>query len=526
MNNKHSKFAIFLPIIIALSIIVGILISQVLNIGGSKYEAAQNSGNKIQDVLNLIDTYYVDSLKTDSIEDIMIADFLHNLDPHSSYMTAKETAQTETELTGNFVGIGIRFYILHDTVMVTNIIPGGASEKVGLMAGDRIVEVDGKQMAGIGISNDSVRGRILGENGKKVKIKILRDGKPIDFTIKRAPVEVESVYYSKIGDIGYIKVTSFSENTAFQFEDAALMLKKEGIKSMVIDLRDNTGGFMHVAKSILDNFFNEKKLLVYTQGVNTAREEVYSTGRNGMCSKYPLAILVNENSASASEITAGVIQDYDLGTVIGNVTFGKGLVQRMFNLSDGSSVRLTISRYYLPSGRCIQRSYADGYISYLENFYMNYGKNKQTVDSSKVFYTLKEHRKMYEGDGIMPDITIEHDTSFYTSLIGKVSEANIISTFCVEYYDNNRKKLSAMNVNTASKLNNYIENDKMFDKFMKAVKDKGIEYSQEDLKKSEKYLKKILKYQIASYCLDMNTACAILLEDDNYWEAAKKVLDR
>lgn len=520
INYKNSKFAIILPVVIALSIVAGILLSHTFT-NNDKNISSLDTGNKTQDILNLIGAYYVDQFDTDSLEDILLADFLHNLDPHSSYMTAEKTTESETELNGNFVGIGIRFYVLHDSVMVTNIIPGGASEKAGLMAGDRILEVDGKQMCGIGISNDSVRGRILGEEGKKVKIKILRDGQQMDFSIRRSPVEVESVYYDKIDEIGYIKITSFSNNTIDQFDEAIEELEKKGFKSIVIDLRDNSGGFMHVAQGILDYFFTDRRLLVYTEGANTRREEVYSSGRNGICSKYPVAVLVNENSASASEITAGVIQDYDLGTVIGNVTFGKGLVQRMFTLADGSSVRLTISRYYLPSGRCIQRSYDNGYVSYLENYYMNFGKNKQSVDSTKVFYTLKEKRKMYEGDGIMPDITIEHDTSYYTDLLRKLSEDNLISTFSIEYYDNNRKAFAAMNINTASKLNAFIEKDNMFDKFMKEVKSNGIEYSQSDLEKSKGYIKKVLKYQIASYCLDINTACAILLDGDKYWEAAK-----
>lgn len=521
MKYNNSKFAILIPLIVAVSVVVGMFISMLFrqDAGGFVY-----SNGKIQDVMNLIDTYYVDDINSDSIEDIMISDFLHNLDPHSSYMTAKETADVETELTGNFVGIGIRFYVLHDTVMVTNIIPGGASEKAGLMAGDRIIDVDGRPMSGVGITNDSVRGRILGEEGKKVKLKILRDGNMMDFEIRRAPVEVESVYYSKLNDIGYIKVTSFNSNTVEQFDDALRMLMFLKIKSLVVDLRDNSGGFMHAAQGILDNFFAEKKLLVYTEGANSKREEVYSSGHNGVCAGYPLVVLVNESSASASEITAGVIQDYDIGTVIGNVTFGKGLVQRMFNLSDGSSVRLTVSRYYLPSGRCVQRSYSDGYISYLEKYYSSYGKNKQSVDSTKVFYTLNKKRKVYEGDGLMPDIAVEHDTSYVSDMLIAIGRTNVISDFCVEYFDRNRAKMSG--VSSVKSMDAFLDNDKMFSKFLDRLQSDSISYTQFDLTRSRKYLNMILRYQIASYCLDLNAANTILLEDDPYMDKAKEVLAR
>ena len=237
MKYKNTKVAILVPMLIALSVVAGMLIARLSATDSSVFV---NSGSKIDDVMKLIDMYYVDELSPDSIEDVMISDFLHNLDPHSSYMTAKETEEVETELTGNFVGIGIRFYVIHDTVMITNIIPGGASEKVGLKAGDRIINVDDKPISGIGISNDSVRGRILGEEGKKVKIGILRDGVAMDFDIRRAPVDVESVYYSKVDDIGYIKVTSFNNNTAEQFEDALNMLKIMKVNSLVIDSTRNS----------------------------------------------------------------------------------------------------------------------------------------------------------------------------------------------------------------------------------------------------------------------------------------------
>ena len=517
MKYKNTKVAILVPMLIALSVVVGMFIARLVWTDSPSFV---NSESKIDDVMKLIDMYYVDELSPDSIEDVMISDFLHNLDPHSSYMTAKETLEVESELTGNFVGIGIRFYVLHDTVLITNIIPGGASEKAGLMAGDKIINVDDKPISGIGISNDSVRGRILGEEGKKVKIGILRDGVAMNFEIRRAPVEVESVYYSKIGDIGYIKVTSFNGNTAQQFEDALNMLKIMKVNSLVIDLRDNSGGFMHAAQEILDNFFTDKQLLVYIEGANSRREEVYSSGRNGKFANYPLAVLVDENSASASEITAGVIQDYDKGTVIGNVTFGKGL----FNLSDGSSLRLTVSRYYLPSGRCIQRSYKDGYISYLEQYYANYGRNKQTVDSSKVFYTLNQKRKVYEGDGLMPDITVEHDTSYVSNMLLAISRKNIIADFCVEYCDANRKKMEQ--VDSKKKLDSFLENDGMFNKFLARLSHDSIQYSQADLSQSRKYLNKILRFQIAGYVLDYNIANAILLEDDPYMDKAIEILEK
>ena len=521
MKYNNTKVAILIPMVAAVSVVVGILIAKFFVNGNGDYV---KSGNKVEDVMSLIDMYYVDDLSRDSIEDVMISDFLRNLDPHSLYMTAKETAESETQLTGNFVGIGIRFYVLNDSVLVTNIIPGGASEKVGLQAGDMIIEVDGKPMSGVGLPNDSVRGRILGEEGKIVKIKVLRDGKPMDFDIRRAPVEVESVYFSNLDGIGYIKVTSFNSNTAEQFENALSVFKIMKVKSLVIDLRDNSGGFMHAAQAILDNFFTDVKLLVYTEGAKSERENIYTSGRNGMFAGYPIVVLVNENSASASEITAGVIQDYDIGTVIGNVTYGKGLVQRMFDLSDGSSVRLTVSRYYLPSGRCIQRSYKDGYISYIEDYYSKYGKNKQSVDSSKVFYTLNKKRAVYEGDGLMPDITVEHDTSYVSDMLVAIGKTNVISDFSVEYFVRHRKDIIANGINTRKKLDAYLEKDGMFNRFLERLAADGISYSPEDLEKSRTYINMVLRYQIAVYFLDGNAASPILLENDPYMDKAREVL--
>ena len=526
MNYNNSKFSILLPLVIAGSVLVGIFMAKFIAPPIIQEEQVYvPTGDKIQDVINIIGMSYVDNISRDSLTDIMISNLLHNLDPHSTYMSAKETAKAESELTGNFVGIGIRFYVLHDTVMVTNIIKGGASEKVGLKPGDKIIDVDDKPISGIGISNDSVRGRILGEEGEIVKLSVLRDGEMLEFNISRKPVEVESVYYAAIDDIGYIKVTSFSDNTPMQFREALAMLKIYRVKSLVIDLRDNSGGYMGAAQEILDNFFTQRKLIVYTEGANMIRKDVYTTGMGGSFSDYPLAVLVNENSASASEITAGVIQDYDMGWVIGNVTFGKGLVQQTFNMTDGSSIRLTVSKYYLPSGRCIQRNYKQGYVAYIEDFYTKYGKNKQNVDSTKVFYTLNKKRKVYEGDGLMPDITVEHDTSYYNNMVVEIAKTNVISDFCVEYFDMNREKI-LKNITTKKALEVCLEKDRMFDKFLNKLTEINIKYAQSELEASRKYLKMILSYQIASYVLDVNLANLFLLDDDPYMNKAKEVLKK
>lgn len=519
MKYNNSKLAVWLPIIIAGSLALGIFAGQFVN--SSSFSSEKT---KIDEVFQYINKYYVDDIPLDSIQDVAITELLHNLDPHSYYMTADETAKSRPDLDGNFTGIGITFYVLHDTVTVMSIIEDGGASKAGLKAGDRIISADSVNIAGIGIKSDSVKNYLCGSEGTIVNVDVIRDGKKLNFDITRAPINIESVHYCKIDDIGYIKISSFSDNTGEQFADAVANLEKMNISSLVIDLRDNSGGYMHAAKQILDNFFNDKTLLVYTKGNNVGEEKLYSTGRGGSCSKYKLAVLVNEGSASASEILAGVLQDYDKGTIIGNITFGKGLVQRMFDLNDGSTLRLTVARYYLPSGRCIQRNYANGYISYIEDYYLNYGKNKQNIDTTKVFYT-KAGRKVYEGDGLMPDVIVEHDTSFYTPLVRDIASSNILADFCSDYYDSHRKVFEEFGIDNLEDLTSFLDADHVFQQFLGAT-EKNISDEKEIDSASYNYLKNLVYYRISMNYLDTNKSLQILLQNDNYFGEAKKMLKK
>ncbi|MCX6262158.1 MAG: S41 family peptidase, partial [Bacteroidia bacterium] len=407
---------------------------------------------KIGRTLGLIDAWYVDSTDINKLTETTIVEMLRTLDPHSVYISAKDVKEMNEPLNGNFEGIGIQFNLLRDTIIVIEPIAGGPSEKVGLLAGDRVIVINGEKVAGTGISTTGVRSRLMGMKGTKVNLSVFRKGEKgiLDFTIVRDKIPINSLdaAYMLDKETGYVKLNKFAATTTKEFMNAVDSLRKNNMKNLVLDLRSNGGGYMVAATDIADKFFSDKKLLVYISGRKNPRQDYISNGK-GTLSDARIAVLTDEGSASASEILAGAIQDWDRGVIVGRRTFGKGLVQNGFYLTDGSMIRLTIARYYTPTGRLIQSPYNEGYDKYFENFYKRYTDGElMTADSihfpdSLKFKTLVNKRTVYGGGGIMPDLFIPADTSNYTDYYRSVFRKNIINSFTLEYSDKNRKKLTS-----------------------------------------------------------------------------------
>lgn len=405
---------------------------------------------KMKQVLNYMDNYYVDTVNQDEIVEKAIKEMLKQLDPHSIYISKEDVKRMSQPLEGSFEGIGIQFNVLNDTIIIVSTISGGPSEKLGIRAGDRIIKIEGENVANIGITTSGVRERLLGEKGTEVKISIHRRGerKLINYKIKRAKIPIFSVdaSYMATDEIGYIKVNRFAATTIKEFNNALKTLKKQGADDIILDLRDNGGGYLSTAIDLCDEFLSKGKLIVYTEGEKSSRTEYKATSR-GNFEKGKLVVIIDEGSASASEILSGAIQDWDRGVIVGRRSFGKGLVQRPFSLIDGSMIRLTIARYYTPTGRLIQKPYEEGVDAYRKDIMKRFkhgelnSKDSIHFPDSLKFYTLRKQRIVYGGGGIMPDYFVPLDTAslpdFYQSWIQK----GIINSFILTYVDNNRQKL-------------------------------------------------------------------------------------
>lgn len=406
---------------------------------------------KLQIAEMAVNNLYVDSVDENKLVEDAISGMLEKLDPHSSYADAEEVKAMNEPLQGNFDGIGVQFNIVDDTLLVIQPVSKGPSEKVGILAGDRIVSVNDTAIAGVGMKKEVIMKRLRGPRGTKVKLGIVRRGvdEVLYFTVKRDKIPVESVdaVYMICPGTGYIRIGNFGATTHREFVEGIERLKKEGMKDLILDLQDNGGGYLQAAVEIANELLDEKDLIVYTEGRRAGRADYRARG-NGIFKKGRLVVLVNEFTASAAEIVSGAVQDQDRGTVIGRRTFGKGLVQRPIDLPDGSMIRLTVAHYYTPAGRCIQKPYTKGDLDdYAKDFdnRLKHGEltNRDSIhfNDSLKFYTLKEHRPVYGGGGIMPDVFVPLDTMRYTLFHRKVAAKGIIINSCLKYIDNNRKKL-------------------------------------------------------------------------------------
>lgn len=434
------------PLIISISLVIGIIIGFFMVPSGNSKEYSVQSG-KMAYILSLIDAQYVDKVDMDSLEDEAIRSFLADLDPHSVYMTAEEIKKENEGLQGNFDGIGVQFRIIEDTIVVVQPIVQGPSHKAGIMAGDRIVEVDDSIVCGKGITNEDVFKLLKGKKGTKVKLGIKRHNieKTLSFTIKRDAIPIHSVDYSGMIDnsTGYIKLSQFSANSYQEVHSALVKLKGQGMKQLVFDLRGNGGGYLDQAVKIADEFLVDKDLIVFTNGRYRGRNDYFATNK-GVFEEGKIIVLIDEIAASASEIVAGALQDNDRGMIIGRRTFGKGLVQEQKELPDGSALRLTVSRYYTPSGRCIQRPYISGdpekyYTDFIER-YVNMEKHTDTIShADSLKYKTKKGRIVYGGGGIEPDVELPYyvykKSDYYSTLLKK----GLIYKFCFDHIDRNRK---------------------------------------------------------------------------------------
>ena len=440
-EKENKSWGIFL---LLLGIAIGIYVND--HIPSNK---TLNGKNKMDEILSYIQENYVDTLNMEKTQDKAIEALLQQLDPHSTYIPASELQSVNEDLEGNFEGIGVEFRILNDTVVVLNVISDGPSEKAGLHDGDRIIKVDDKNIAGISIKNNDVMKLLKGEGGTKVKVTVFRKavGKALSYDITRGKIPIYSITASYMVDkeIGYVLIDRFAATTHDEFIAAVDKLQDQGMKKLIIDVRNNPGGYLETAVDILDEMIDGEKMLVYTEGKNRKRQS-YKSSKRGILENTPIAVLINESSASAAEILAGALQDWDRADIIGRRSFGKGLVQEQTNINDGSAIRLTVARYYIPSGRCIQKSYSDGTEKYSEDLLdrENHGelfsKDSIKVDSSKTYKTAKG-KEVYGGGGIIPDYFIPLDTSNTSSYLSHLYAMNCFSDFSYGYAEDNLGKL-------------------------------------------------------------------------------------
>jgi len=450
MGSK--KLQVWLPLLLSLMMVVGMMIGYGLRdkTVGNKFLSSAR-GSSLQEVMDLVKGKYVDPVKTDSLNQAIITDMLAHLDPHTVYIPATDVREVNEELMGNFQGIGIEFQVFNDTLNVVKVVEGGPSAKAGLQVGDEILSADDSiKLSGKNANTDDIRKHLRGVAGSPVKLALLREGKPLTIVVNRGNIPVPTIdaAYVIAPQTGYIRINKFGERTYEEFMQSLEKLQKQGIQKLILDLRDNGGGYMNEAVSIADEFLDEDKLIVYQQGFNQPKKE-FRCQKDGLFEKGKLAVLVNESSASASEILTGALQDWDRATIIGRRTFGKGLVQQQFGLSDGSALRLTIARYYTPLGRNIQKPYANKTKQEYEDEWLQRFHDGEVVhgDTSKpkgmAFKTPKGHL-VYGGGGITPDIFVPYDTTQSAPAIVKMYYKNLLSNFVYQYYMHNKTSLSGM----------------------------------------------------------------------------------
>lgn len=518
--KKNSRFA---PIAIAISIVVGMVIGMFFanRFSGNKLNIINTTSNKINYLLHFLEEQYVDSVDISNIVESTIPKMLAELDPHSSYISAEDAKVANDDLKESFSGVGVQFTIKNDTVYITNIIKGGPSEKVGLLAGDRIVSVDGKPYVGEVVTNNETLHRLKGEKGTTVKIGVVRHGEkdPLEFTVVRGDIPITSVdaTYMLTKDLGYIKVAKFSETTYPELLTSLAKLHQEGFKGLVVDLRDNTGGYMASAIKMINEFLPNNRLIVYTQGRKIKREDFYSDGR-GSYKDIPLIVLTNEISASASEIFAGAIQDNDRGIIVGRRTFGKGLVQQPITFADGSLIHLTIARYYTPAGRCIQKPYTNGDIQDYEMDIIRryeHGEffNVDSIRQSGEVYKTTIGREVYGGGGIVPDVFVAEDTTAFTPYYQEVASKGFIRQFCFDYTDTHRKKLEELG--SADNIIAHLKKEHVIEEFIRYCDSKGVQRRNNMILRSRKLFENAIYGAIIYNSMDMEEYIKYFNKDDD-----------
>ena len=493
-----------MPLWLALSVVLGIFIGTFFanRFGGNRLSIINSGSNKLTDLLHIIDDQYVDTVNMNDLVETAMPQILSELDPHSVYIGVKDVQQANDDLKGSFFGVGIEFTIRQDTIHVQNVISNGPAERAGLLAGDKIVEVDGKPFVGKEVTNEVAMRALKGEKDTKVEVGVLRykEKKVKRFTITRGEIPMKSITatYMLNDDTGYIKIKNWGEKTYPELLIALAKLAQEGFSNLVIDLRGNTGGYLMSAVQIANEFLPKNRLIVYTQGRKSARQEYRSDGR-GSYQQLPLVVLIDESSASASEIFAGAIQDNDRGTIIGRRSFGKGLVQQPVTLHDGSMVRLTIARYYSPSGRCIQKPYTQGDSKDYESDILARYEHGEFFSQDSIHHTGPEYhttggRVVYGGGGITPDIFVPEDTVDMTSYYKEASMSGLILQFAYDYTDNNRQTLSAFE--TMPELEAHLRKINSVELFVQYAEKNGLKRRNLMIQRSHKLLERYVNSRV------------------------------
>ena len=527
--NKSNRFA---PILLALCVIIGILIGTFYtkHFSGNRLSIINSGSNRLNNLLRIIDDQYVDTVNIDSLVEKAMPQILSELDPHSVYISAKDVQAVADDLKGSFSGVGIEFTIREDTIHIQNVIAGGPAESAGLLAGDKIVAVDGKNFTGKQVTNSEAMRRLKGPKNTKVKLGILRYGQKEvkNFVVTRDDIETKSIAAAYMIDeeVGYIRIKSFGEKTYYEFLTALAQLSQEGFSNLVIDLRDNVGGLMSSAIRIANEFLPAKRMIVYTEGRKMKREEYLSDGR-GSYQKIPLVVLINEGSASASEIFAGAMQDNNRATIIGRRSFGKGLVQQQIEFSDHSMIRLTIARYYTPSGRCIQKPYVDGKDkSYEEDLVQRYlhGEffSQDSIQHKGPAFHTSIGRTVYGGGGITPDIFIPEDTLNLTSYYKEAVMSGLVMQYAFQYTDDNRQLLREYD--SLASLQAYLKRQGLVERFVTYANQHGLQRRNLMIQKSYRLLDRFLTSRIVYNILNEEAWAEYINQDDPVIKSALEVM--
>ncbi len=521
----------FYPLVMALCIVSGILVGAFYanHFGGNKLNIIGSGNNKLTNLLRIIEDQYVDSVNVDSIVEAAIPQVLAELDPHSVYFTA-EKAEAEAEvLHGSFFGIGVEFTLREDTIRIQNVIPDGPAERAGLIGGDKIIEINGVPFTGDSITSDEAMKRLKGPENTKVTVGVVRYGEKNikHFTITRGEIQQKSIgaVYMIDDNTGYIKIKNFGETTYAEMLIALATLSEEGLGNLVLDLRENGGGYLQSAVQIANEFLPRNKLIVYTEGRKSKRQEYRSDG-HGSYQHIPLIVMINEASASSSEILAGALQDNDRATIIGRRSFGKGLVQQEIAFPDKSRVRLTVARYYTPSGRCIQKPYVagdeDSYVQDLINRYANgeFFSEDSIKHSGKKFFT-SNGRVVYEGGGITPDIFVAEDTTLVTSYYRQIAMSGLALQFAYSYTDNNRQSLSRYA--TLKELKAYLATQNLVEKLVSYAEEHGVKRRNLMIRKSYSLLDRYIKSRVIYNIMSEDALTEYINEDDEVVAKAKEI---
>lgn len=531
--SKNTGYTVAtLSLFFLLGLLVGVVMMQ-RRYGPSMVRVFYPQGTKIDAVMQMISNNYVDTVDSEKLTQAGLEAIMHGLDPHSSYIKAREFAQAEEEIQGNFHGIGVQFRMINDTVTVIMPVSGGPSEKVGIMAGDRIIVADQDTLSGKRLSTDFIMKKLKGPKGTKVRLGILRaDESQLRWVEVRRDViptySVDAHFVVKPG-IGYLKVSKFTATTAEEFRSAIKDLKREGVGKLVVDLRSNGGGLLSTCLEICDLFLKEGDVIVYTEGRNRQRTEIHASGK-GPYQDIPVVVLMDEWSASASEIFAGALQDNDRGLVMGRRSFGKGLVQEQIALGDGSAIRLTVARYYTPSGRCIQKPYQGSYEDYEADVLQRYMSGEMTGKDSTLHgdttrYYTKNGRVVYGGGGIHPDILVPYKTDTLFVYLNRINNGLYSYDFSFDYANRNRSSLKRRYPDARSFTRDFKISDVLFEDFLQYTEDKGLERDTASIRKYGEDMKLTLKALIGRDLYDDEGFYPSYLQRDDDFIEALKVLE-